>query len=105
MTETEQAIKEYDILIKGYEDDLLSDRYSDIVKEEFKRQRDIFLIGREALKEKAEREKGCEYCVNLTESATTLSFKAKGNGVKVVVDCDFDMKYCPKCVRKLVRED
>ena len=46
MTETEQAIKEYDILIKGYEDDLLSDRYSDIVKEEFKRQRDIFLIGR-----------------------------------------------------------
>lgn len=42
MTETEQAIKEYDILIKGYEDDLLSDRYSDIVKEEFKRQRDIF---------------------------------------------------------------
>lgn len=60
MTEIEQAIKEYDILIKGYEDDLLSDRYSDIVKEEFKRQRDIFLIGREALKEKAEREKGCE---------------------------------------------
>ena len=28
MTEIEQAIKEYDILIKGYEDDLLSDRYS-----------------------------------------------------------------------------
>ncbi|WP_195543674.1 hypothetical protein [Massiliimalia timonensis] len=59
----------------------------------------------EALKEKAEREKGCEYCVNLTESATTLSFKAKGNGVKVVVDCDFDMKYCPKCGRKLVSEE
>ena len=60
MTEIEKAIKEYDILIKGYEDDLLSDRYSDIVKEEFKRQCDIFLIGREALKEKAEREKAGE---------------------------------------------
>lgn len=63
------------------------------------------LTALEALKEKAEREKGCEYCVNLTESATTLSFKAKGNGVKVVVDCDFDMKYCPKCGRKLVSEE
>ena len=59
----------------------------------------------EALKEKTEREKGCEYCVNLTESATTLSFKAKGNGVKVVFDCDFDMEYCPKCGRKLVSEE
>lgn len=63
------------------------------------------LTALESLKEKAEREKGCEYCVNLTESATTLSFKAKGNGVKVVVDCDFDMKYCPKCGRKLVSKN
>lgn len=67
--------------------------------EQVKAERDTFL------KEKAEREKGCEYCVNLTESATTLSFKAKGNGVKVVVDCDFDMKHCPKCGRKLVSEE
>lgn len=113
MTEIEQAIKEYDILIKGYEDDLLSDRYSDIVKEEFKRQRDIFLIGREALKEKAEREKGCEYCnKNFRHNYNWLirdymlndkerpRIEITGDGI-AVIECD----YCPKCGRKLVSEE
>ena len=99
MTEIEQAIKEYDILIKGYEDDLLSDRYSDIVKEEFKRQRDIFLIGREALKEKAEREKGCEFCnaEYVVMSGSCMSSELIHKGCTA--------KFCPMCGRKLVSEE
>lgn len=99
MTETEQAIKEYDILIKGYEDDLLSDRYSDIVKEEFKRQRDIFLIGREALKEKAEREKGCDFCnaEYAVMSGSRMSSELIHKGCAA--------KFCPNCGKRLVSEE
>ena len=99
MTEIEQAIKEYDILIKGYEDDLFSDRYSDIVKEEFKRQRDIFLIGREALKEKAEREKGCDFCnaEYAVMSGSRMSSELIHKGCAA--------KFCPNCGKRLVSEE
>lgn len=113
MTETEQAIKEYDILIKGYEDDLFSDRYSDIVKEEFKRQRDIFLIGREALKEKAEREKGCEWCDdhNYKQPSEWIwgerihiikpHYFCVGDGIAHYEEAE----YCPKCGKRLVSKN
>lgn len=99
MTEIEKAIKEYDILIKGYEDDLLSDRYSDIVKEEFKRQRDIFLIGREALKEKAEMEKGCDFC----NVEYTVMSGSRMNSDLIHKGCA--AKFCPNCGKRLVSEE
>lgn len=67
----------------------------------------------EALKEKAEREKGCEYCnKNFQHNYNWLirdymlndkerpRIEITGDGI-AVIECD----YCPKCGRKLMSEE
>ena len=76
------------------------------------RQYDL-LTALEALKEKAEREKGCEYCnKNFQHNYNWLirdymlndkerpRIEITGDGI-AVIECD----YCPKCGRKLVSEE
>ena len=60
---------------------------------------DIFLIGREALKEKAEREKGCDFC----NVEYTVMSGSRMNSDLIHKGCA--AKFCPNCGKRLVSEE
>ena len=64
----------------------------------------------QALQEKLERDKGCEYCTGNIDSRTYLvkedgeyAYIDKKNRLTVNDVCEKQLNYCPMCGRKLVK--
>lgn len=107
MTETEQAIKAFESFVQYCEE---NPRESKLV-DEFDLKHDRLAL--EALKEKAEREKGCEWCDdhNYKQPSEWIwgerihiikpHYFCVGDGIAHYEEAE----YCPKCGRKLVSEE
>ena len=102
----ENAICELDAGIKVY---------SGTIKEEFIEQRKCFAIALSALREQAERDKGCEYCagyeaefmlpvIEMSEN-TANSLDIDGNFAYIHCHCGRHtvgkINYCPMCGKRL----
>lgn len=96
--------------LKAYTERLKQSKGGTETKEKIKRQIELEKIKIEALQEKAEREKGCEYCNESKDfdvagdSGANIIKERRVAYIKTVWlygDALIEIKYCPMCGRKL----
>ena len=75
--------------------------YSGTIKEEFIEQRECFITSLSALREQAERDKGCEYCKQVI-ATVKMDFETDSIlGENKWFSSTRRPKYCPMCGRRL----